>query len=397
MYKQFFFFLLCLSISTNCFPQAADNKTEKQIKQSEIVYTKPQKLRDGINTATLKEVQINKAIIRAMEDSIKQGVYPNIHSVLIFRHNKLVYENYFPGNDIIRGKGSTGYIAHHRDSLHDIRSVNKSVVSAAVMIALGQGKIKNLNQRVMDFFPEYARYDTGMKRDISIQDLLNMSAGLEWNEQISYTDTLNSERRMNSSTDAIDFILSRNMTDVPGKTFNYNGGCTQLLAAIVEKVAGIEIDRFTDLYLFKPLGIQNYTWVKISDGKPSAASGLRLQSRDMLKFGILYLNNGKWKNTQIIPSHLVEQTLRSQISTPDRGSGYFTEYSNQFWIQHETLDDGKKINWVQCQGNGGQIIIIDQLFDLVAVITAGNYDRVNLRKSSWDLSWEFIYPSLVSR
>jgi CubicO group peptidase (beta-lactamase class C family) len=397
MYKQLLLFLLCLSISINCLPQSQDNKKAKPIKKSEIAYAKPQILRDGIITGSLKDVQINKGIIMAMEDSIKSGGYTNIHSVLIFRHNKLAYENYFPGNDIIRGKGSTGFVAHHRDSLHDIRSVNKSVVSAALMIAIGQGKIKSLNQRAMDFFPEYAQYDTGMKRDITIQNLLNMSAGLEWNEEISYTDTSNSERRMNSSADAIDFILSRNMTDVPGKKFNYNGGCTQLLAAIIEKVAGIEIDRFTELYLFKPLGIQKYTWVKISDGKPSAASGLRLRSRDMLKFGIVYLNNGKWNNNQIIPSHLVEQTLRSQISTPYHDSTYHIEYSNQFWIQNEISDDGKKLNWVQCQGNGGQIIIIDKLFDLVVVITAGNYDQVNLRRSSWDISWEFIYPSLISK
>jgi CubicO group peptidase (beta-lactamase class C family) len=382
-----------LSISLNCFAQLLDNKNISPGKKSEFVYKKPPSFHDGIRTATLKEVHIDEKVIMAMDDSITSGLYTNIHSVLILRHNKLVYENYFEGDDVVRGVGPTGFIAHHRDSLHDIRSVNKSIVGACVMIAAGQGKIKSLNQRMMDFFPEYARYDTGLKRGISIKDLLNMCSGLEWNEELPYSDTLNSERRMNNSADAVDFILSRNMIDIPGRKFNYNGGCTQLLAAIVERVSGMPIDQFSKLYLFDPLGIKRFTWFKIKDGKPSAASGLRLRSRDMLKFGMLYLNKGMWNNNQVIPSQLVQQTLISQTATQYHDSTYHTDYSNQFWIQNEIID-GKEVSWAQCQGNGGQIIIISKSLDLVVVITAGIYDQINLRRSSWDLFLEFIHPSL---
>ncbi|MEO5647965.1 MAG: alpha/beta fold hydrolase [Chitinophagaceae bacterium] len=366
----------------------------KKLKQAATPYKKPAKLNDGIQTATLKDVGIDEKIIGAMNDSIVNGNYPNIHSVLILRNNKLVYENYFPGTDEIRGIGDAGFKEHHRDSLHDIRSVNKSVVGAAVLIAIAQDKIKSVDQPVFDFFPEYAGYETGLKQQITIKHLLNMTAGLEWDEDKS--DTTNDERRMNNSPDAIDFVLRQPVVDTPGKKYNYSGGYTQLLAGIIEKATGMPIDKFTDLYLFKPLGIEKYTWHKIRDGKPAAASGLRMRSRDMAKFGLLFINNGKWKGKQIIPAQLVEQTMSSQVSTPYSDSvAPHIGYSNQFWIPTEIMK-GKQVTWVQAQGNGGQIIIMDKLNNLVAVITAGNYNLKNLRRSSWDIYPNFIYPAVVS-
>lgn len=356
-------------------------------------FKKPDKLRDGIRTTSLKKVQLDENIIRSMQDSILSGAYKNIHSVLILRHNKLVYEKYFPGDDVIRGRGAVGTVDHHLDSLHDIRSVSKSITGAAVLIAMGQGKIKSPDQRLFDFFPAYTRYDTGTKRGITLSHLMNMSAGIEWDEEISYADTTNSERRMNNSSNTIDFVLSQKMTDIPGKRFNYSGGCSQLLAGIVENSTGMQVDKFTEEYLFKPLGITAYTWVKNRDGKPSAASGLRMRSRDIAKFGLLFLNQGKWKGKQIIPASLVSQTLKSQISTPYFDESYSMGYSNQFWMLTEIIG-GKEVSWVQCQGNGGQIILIDYNFDLVFVITAGNYNLGDLKKSSWDFYLDFIYPAL---
>jgi CubicO group peptidase (beta-lactamase class C family) len=207
-------------------------------------YTKPEQLRDRIKTAFLKDVGIDEHTMNAATDSIIKGVYPNIHSLLIIRDNKLVYENYFPGNDVIFGKGAVAFINHHRDSLHDIRSITKSVVSAAVMIAIGQGRIKNVDQRVFDFFPEYAKYDTGIKKQLTIKHLLAMSSGIEWDESMSYADTANSERRMTSAKDPVEYFLSQRSIHKPNKVFNYSGGCTQTLAAIVAKATGMRIDYF---------------------------------------------------------------------------------------------------------------------------------------------------------
>ncbi len=379
----------------NAINHQIDQFHSKTLMQSAIPYRKPDQLKDGIQTATLKEVGLNEKNIQKMVDSIVNGNYTRIHSVLILRNNKLVFEQYWPGYDVVRGKGFAGFKDQHRDSLHDQRSVSKSFVGAAIMIALQQGKIKSLDQRIFDLFPEYAKYDSGLKRQISIQHLLNMTAGLEWNENIPYTDPKNSEIVMNNSTDAVGFVLSQTMVNEPGKKFNYSGGCSQVLAAIVEKTTGMPVDKFLEINLFKPLGIEKYTWVKIVDGKPSAASGLRLRSRDMAKFGLVYMNDGKWNGKQVISSSLVTQTLKSQVTTPDTYPGYpHIGYSNQFWINTEVIKRDTSV-YAQCQGNGGQLITHDKKHNLLLIVTAGNYNRWDTRKSSFDIYTDFVYLAII--
>ena len=129
---------------------------------------KPDQLGDGIQTTSLKNVGINETFIKAMEDSIENGIYPNIHSVLIFRNNHLVYEKYWTGLDENRRTNSKGFHSHHRDSLHDIRSISKNITSAAVMLALQQGRIESLDKKIFDFFPEFLDYAIGDKKDITI-------------------------------------------------------------------------------------------------------------------------------------------------------------------------------------------------------------------------------------
>ena len=364
-------------------------------KEKNKYFTIPDQVNDAIETITFKEAGIDEAIIKTMVDSIVSNNYPNIHSVLILRNNKLLFEEYFPGEDQIRGIGKVGILEHHRDSLHDMRSVSKSFVGAAIMIAMEKEKIKSLDQRLFDFFPEFSKQDTGMKRQITIQHLLNMSAGLEWDETIPYTNPMNSEIRMNTSPDAIEFVLSQPMVTEPGTTFNYSGGCSQVLAAIVERATGVSVDKFLEENLFGPLGIENYTWVKAKDGKPSAASGLRLRSRDMAKFGLVYMSNGKWRGKQVIPTSAVAQTIKTQIATPFTDSliAPYVGYSNQFWIITEIIKADTS-TYAQCQGNGGQLIVQDKKNDLLLIVTAGNYNQF-LRKSSFDIYADFVYPAII--
>lgn len=350
-------------------------------------FESPEQLNDGIQTATLKDVGIDGSIIKSMHDSITAGAYPNIHSVLILRNNKLVYENYWPGHDENRGTDFIGNIKHGRDSLHDIRSITKSIVSAAVMIAIDLGKLKDVKQRIFDFFPEFAKYDTGIKRTITVEHLLNMSAGLFWrdDDKFWYADSL----KVKNTSYAIDFILRQPLVDTPGLTFNYSAGCTQLLAAIVEKATGLNIEMFTARYLFEPMGITNYEWTKEKNGLICGWGGLRMRSRDLIKFGMLYHNQGNWNGKQLISENLVNESLRRHIYTEKPyGYGY------QFWKLVDTIN-GRIVTTVEATGNGGQKIEINKQENLILVITAGNYDTKNLRKTSFDLYLDFVHPSVI--
>jgi CubicO group peptidase (beta-lactamase class C family) len=335
---------------------------------------------------------IDSAMLLRMQDDVQNGVYPNIHSVLIARHGVLVYEHYWPGKDETLGR-DLGVVAHDRDSLHDIRSCTKSFVSACIGIAIGQGKIKGVETPVFSFFPEYAVQDTGMKAGLTIRDLLTMSSGLDWNEQIPYNDPRNSEIRMDQSADPIGFVLSQPMAHPRGTYWNYNGGTTQVLAAIIQKVSGKPIDAFAREYLFGPLGIERFQWLTVSatSEMPSAAAGLRLRSRDLLKLGLLYQQEGKWNGRQIVPVWWADSTLQEHIDR--NGLGGKGGYGFQFWVFPYQLKDG--IDEVpSCVGNGDQKEFIDRKHDLVVVVTAGNYNNFRIPKNANTLMGDYIFPAV---
>lgn len=375
-FKIFLFSLFAFVLTTSAQKNNADNSI-------------PVDEGDDFILSTLAEQGLNEEMVMAAVDSINNGVYSNIHSLLILKNNKLVLEKYFEGEDAIIGKGWVGVRQHDIDSLHDIRSVTKSIVGAAVLIAVANGQIESLDEPVFNFFPGFEKYKTGYKSEITIKHLLTMTDGLEWDENISYADTTNSERRLNNSNNPIEYYLSRQSLHKPGTVFNYSGGCTQMIAAIVRKSSGLEIDDFVNQNIFKPLGITDFEWVKRKDGIPIAASGLRMRSRDLLKFGLLYLNNGNYNGVQIIPESLVieAQNLQFQIE-PGVGYGF------QIWIPTDVIN-GEPVTSVEANGNGGQVIAINKKYNMVVVITAGHYNKKDMPWWAADIYLKHIYPAVV--
>ncbi len=111
---------------------------------------------------------------------------------------------------------------------------------------------------------------------------------------------------MDNSPDPIGFILSRRMVAEPGTEWNYNGGNPQLLEEILLKTTGKKLDKYAEQYLFAPLGIKRYEWFHMTRDMSASAWGLRLRSRDLAKFGILYMNDGIWNNTQDVDQDWVQ-------------------------------------------------------------------------------------------
>jgi CubicO group peptidase (beta-lactamase class C family) len=352
-------------------------------------YSIPVESDEKFTKSTLAEQGLDEKMILAAVDSINNGVYSNIHSLLILKNNKLVLEKYFEGEDAIIGKGWVGLRQHDIDSLHDVRSVTKSIVGATILIALANGQIESLDEPIFNYFTDFEKYKTNYKSEITIKHLLTMTDGLEWDENISYADTTNSERRLNNSRDPIEYYLSRQSLHKPGTVFNYSGGCTQMLAAIVRISSGLEIDEFVNQNIFKPLGITTFEWVKRKDEIPIAASGLRMRSRDLLKIGLLYLNNGYYNGIQIIPQSLAieAQSLQFQIE-PSVGYGF------QIWIPTDVIN-GEPVASVEANGNGGQVIAINKKYNMVIVITAGHYNKKDMPWWTSDIYIKHIYPAVV--
>lgn len=382
MKKNLIYLLLLLSL-LSC---------QKSYKRStDYSYTKPIQLSDSIKVDYLYNTGMDTVQIINLTKLILSDTIPNIHSLLILKDNKLVYENYFAGDDEIVGK-KLGYVEHGIEDLHDCRSMSKSVTSACIGIAVKKGLIKNIDESIFPYFKQYQNDFDEQKKRITIRHLLTMTSGLKWNEDISYRDPRNTELRMDMSSDPIDFILSRPMVSEPGATWNYNGGNTQLLAEIIKSVSGLPIDKFAEQELFTPLNINKYEWLPLVKNMPAAASGVRLRSRDLLKFGMLYMNDGKWKDKDILNTDWTEQSLSSAItrpSTKDKNAGY----GFQFWTFKETIKD-KEIEIQEAKGNGGQRIFFCKPLNLLVVITAGNYNNWEIKNDSKAVLLKYIIPAI---
>jgi CubicO group peptidase (beta-lactamase class C family) len=345
---------------------------------------------EGILVSSMKNESMDAVMIQNLDYAIRKGVYANIHSLLIARNGKLVYEKYFDGYELIESDPPLKHFT--KDNLHDLRSVTKSITSACIGIAIAQGKIKTVDQKVFEFFPEYSKQDTGLKSALTIKHLLTMAAGLLWNEEIPYTSNENTEVQMDISGDPLTFILERPMQDTAGKVWNYCGGATQLLGCIIEKATGQKLEEFTAKYLFEPLGIKKFYWKKFGGTDlAGAAWGLRLRPRDMLKFGLLYFNNGKWNDKQMIPAAWVAESLSTQVPRDSAGGGY----GYQFWTWSGELFD-RPVQIALAVGNGDQNIIIDKKNGLLLVATAGNYDK-SVTKDVNSMLIDYVYPALLKK
>jgi CubicO group peptidase (beta-lactamase class C family) len=291
----------------------------------------------------------------------------NIHSVLVVRHGRLLFEHYRAGEDQCWGE-PLGNVAHGPESKHDLRSVAKSVISVLFGIALDRKLIGDIDEAVIDWFPQYSDLRTPQNERISLRHLLTMSAGLDWNEYLPYTDQKNNEMRMYWSADQYRYVLERPVVAPGGQVWNYNTGCTLLLGAVIAKAAGGSLDDVAREFLLEPLGITEFAWTRNFKSGILEGCGLRLRSRDLAKIGQLVLNGGNWNGRQIVSQRWVKESTAAHIGPADRL--YF--YGYQWWLGR-SLVDGREVAWVCAIGNGGQRIFAVPAFDLVAVVTAGLY------------------------
>ena len=321
-------------------------------------YAVPDDLSDGLGGSHPKSVGMDEAPLAAMVNEIRDGQWPNIHSVLVYRSGQLVLEEYFPGVML----SDNVYREFDRDTLHDVFSVSKSILSAAVGMAIESGVIESVDQPVMDFFPEYRHVIDGPAEDLKIRHLLSMTTGLEWDESsASYADGSNSHRQMMEASDPIEFVLSRRSMHTPGEVFTYSTGVSSLLGEIVARATGESYADYMARSLFNPLGIERSNWLPFYHvNLESAGGGLQLRPRDMTKFGVLYLNRGLWQERTIVPGDWVDESTKTQAP------GGF--YGYQWWLA-VTDTEITNLNFFRAAGLGGQHIFVYPELQLVAVFT----------------------------
>ena len=324
---------------------------------------------DGWPVASVDEDElIDRTALRRMADRLSGTA--NVHAVLVARGGKLAFERYFRGADEVPGRifGSrVENVTFGADTLHNMKSVSKSVASLVVGIAIDRGLIRSVDEPILNFFPEFSDLRSPEKDRIQFVHALTMSMGLKWVEATPATgDFFNDEARMNMAWDPCHYVLGLPVTAPAGQQFSYNTGALRLVSAIIRKATGRPLDEFARTTLFEPLGITEVTWNRIR-GDTDAGGGLRLRPRDMAKIGQLVLAGGRWDDRQIVSKGWIEaSTTRKIEATDDQSYGYL------WWLGRSRLNR-REVNWVGALGRGGQSIRIVPEIDLVVVATAGYY------------------------
>jgi CubicO group peptidase (beta-lactamase class C family) len=321
---------------------------------------------DGWTVATPEAVGLDANVLCAMVDRLRNWPDANVHGVVVARSGELVFERYFTGADEIWGRPQ-GEVKFDAETRHDLRSISKSLTSLLVGLAIQRGKIPGVDEPVMKFFPEHADLDTPERRRITLRHLLTMSMGVAWDETIPYSNPANSEIRMIMAADGERFALEQPIVAPPGRVYNYSGGATALLAAVVRKTTGQPLDQFAREALLAPLAITDFEWLGIPGKPPAAASGARMRPRDMLKLGQVVLGKGQWNGREIVPAAWIAESTSAHIN----GAGLYF-YGYQWWLGR-SLVDRREVKWVAGFGWGGQRLFIVPEFDLVVATTAGMY------------------------
>ena len=326
----------------------------------------PATLSDEWDVATLDAVGLDPATLCAIGPRFQAWQEADVHSVLVARHGKLVYERYFTGLDERLGH-SVGTVAFNAKTKHDLRSITKSVVSLLLGIAIGKGQIAGVEQKVMPLLPDYADLRTAETDKITIRDLLTMSLGFAWNEDLPYNNPDNSEIQMDTAADPVRYILSRPVEAPPGRVFNYSGGAATIIGRLLHKATGQNLDALARTELFEPLGIGDFEWLPVASGEPAAASGLRLRPRDTAKLGQLVLDHGAWHGKQVVPADWI-----AAATAPHINAYLIWFYGYQFWLGRSLVHE-REVDWALGLGYGGQRLFIIPTFDMVVLVHAGLY------------------------
>ena len=250
-------------------------------------------------------------------------------SFLVIKNDSILFEKYYDG--------------HKQTDISNSFSVAKSIVTSMMGKAIMEGKIKSLNQPVSDFFEEYK---DGIASELTVGDLASMSSGMKWNEK--YYSVINITSESYFTDDLRSVILRQEIENKPGQAFRYSSGDTQLLAMVIEKATGTSLSDYLSQKFWSPMGAETIALWQIDSkesGMEKAYCCIAATARDFARFGKLYIDKGKWGDTEILDPSFVELSLKPVFDdSPFYGYGW--------WLYEY---EGKKV--FTMNGHRGQFVI----------------------------------------
>ena len=333
------------------------------------------------------ESVINLAPLVALHKQFEAGKHGNIDGVMVLHGNEVVFEKRYvqdyrtPFEEYVAAGIEDNFAGpepyHYLDpdwhpwlkgsDLHTMQSVTKSVASALIGVAIGRGEIAGVDVEVDQYFdhPNPFQGDpraTGM----TLEDLLTMSAGIDWDEE-NYSADGNDCIIMEHSQDWVDYVLNKGMAVERSEVFNYNSGISVLLDQVLWKATGLHADRYAEEYFFGPLGIDEYYWKTTPTGIVDTEGGLYLTPRSLARIGELYAADGVWNGQRIFPEGWVESSFAPSIPVGEDSPWL---YGYQWWLLPDPDDPERLIP--AARGFGGQYLLIFSEDDVIAVFNGWN-------------------------
>lgn len=309
-----------------------------------------------------EDVEYDKDKLNQLLNKFKNNdnFYQKTSSFLVMKGGQLIIEEYMNG--------------WKQSYPHSIQSVTKSLTSLMTGVAIYENKLSGIRQPLGELLPNHSQYLQGEKSKITLEHLLMMGAGLDWDEwTVPYSSPENIRYQEMQSHTPVKFTLDRPLTSEPGTQFNYNGGIVTVAGEIIansykkERFAGAVIDSGLSKLCFK----NAYISAQMGDVSNTAGGGM-LRPRDMLKLGMLVNNDGDWQGEPILAKEWIEDSTRGYLYTSPGASTY-----GYYWWLDDHFVDGRVYKTIYGLGYGGQMIAIVKDLDLVVVKTATNYANRN--------------------
>ncbi|PEL06705.1 serine hydrolase [Bacillus sp. AFS017336] len=295
-------------------------------------------------------MKINTMNYEQLEDEL---VKERIATCIIYQNGEIKYKYYK------NTKSET--------KLFKVNSVTKSVLSMLIGIAIDKGFIESVKTPISEFFPNIEPN----KKELTIEHFLTMTAGYDWQE---WGEWGGRPVPMINSEDWVQYVLEKEMVNSPGEKMIYDSGASQVISAIIQIVTKEKLAYFANKMIFEPLEITEFIWHEDSNGINIGGFGLSLKPNDMLKLGILMLQNGKWNNKQIISSDWVSQSTKAKFHTYH----HVGSYAYHWWVAENDEPKTVDSSIYFAMGYGGQCIIISPKQQLVAVFTSAKYIETNV-------------------
>ncbi len=338
----------------------------------EPMHRVPEATRSEFMRASPDEVGMDGALVQRAVAELPPDAEHGLRSMLVMRHGKLVFEQYWNGRDA--------------QVQQDLRSVTKSITSLLVGAAITRGLIQGVDEPVQRHLGALYPHSAALAQGLTVEQLLTMRSSLACNDRDPRSP--GQEDTMYRQRDWVAYFMALPAADSGNAAAQYCTGGVVALGRVLSQASGQPVPVFADQVLFAPLGITGARWATFDDDRQTDTGGhLMLRPRDLLKLGQLVLQQGRWQGQQLLPQAWMAQST-AQHTQLDGGNSY-----GYLWWRFAVRHVGGEAMVLTASGNGGQALFVVPELDLVAVFTGGNYNSAKAQQP-FEMMRRYVLPAV---